>query len=338
MHYLTNDEINAHMEKEEQIKKATEEAKMFAITKTEVIKVVREEVEKTKLNPKTIVNSKEGEKFKKAQDVEHQVLKRDHSQKVKRLMELNKKRVEQYMYERLKKIPGELGIQSALPDPIPEQAPSQSSGRKRKHVELEPEIRVHGLECNQSLPKGVPFVNNMVIKEPEYGIFFTDVFGDQAFQRWNDINKVRVESLVSYLVMASMIKTLENARFCLKLKKLIAEYPDQEKLQSKKVKLELVGYKLPSLVLKDYASDTEHLIFFDNQTSQSPNDDGRATRVEDGSESPFRHNKTDTTTSSLCQEENTATHFGDQSSSEGNLSQIYPGQSLSFNENNLEDG
>ncbi|GKB84299.1 hypothetical protein Tco_0956571 [Tanacetum coccineum] len=42
MHYLTNDEINAHMEKEEQIKKAAEEAKMFAITKTEVIKVVQE--------------------------------------------------------------------------------------------------------------------------------------------------------------------------------------------------------------------------------------------------------------------------------------------------------
>ncbi|GKC23672.1 hypothetical protein Tco_1025822 [Tanacetum coccineum] len=97
MHYLTNDEINAHMEKEEQIKKAAEEAKMFAITKTEVIKVVREEAEKIGLNPKTIVNSKEGKKFKKAQDVEHQVLKRDHSQKVKRLMELNKKRVEQYM-------------------------------------------------------------------------------------------------------------------------------------------------------------------------------------------------------------------------------------------------
>ncbi|GKD65752.1 hypothetical protein Tco_1307860 [Tanacetum coccineum] len=121
-------------------------------------------------------------------------------------------------YERLKKIPKELGIQSALPAPIREQAPSQSSGRKRKHMELEPEIKVPGLECNRSLPK--------------------------AFQRWNDIHKVGVDSLVSYLVMASMIKTLENARFSLKLKKLIAEHPDQEKLQSKKVKLEAVGYML----------------------------------------------------------------------------------------------
>ncbi|GJR74295.1 ribonuclease H-like domain-containing protein [Tanacetum coccineum] len=38
--------------------------------------------------------------------------------------------------------------------------------------------------------------------------------------------------------MASMIKTSKNARFCLKLKKLIAKHPDEEKLQSKKVKLE----------------------------------------------------------------------------------------------------
>ncbi|GJU48808.1 retrovirus-related pol polyprotein from transposon TNT 1-94 [Tanacetum coccineum] len=84
-------------------------------------------------------------------------------------------------YERLKKIPEELEIQLALPAPIPEQAPSQSLGRKRKHMELEPEINVPGLECNRSLPEGILFVNIMVIEEPEYGIFFIDVFGDQAF-------------------------------------------------------------------------------------------------------------------------------------------------------------
>ncbi|GJR93937.1 hypothetical protein Tco_0266111 [Tanacetum coccineum] len=242
MYHLTNDEINAHMEKEDKIKKAAEEAKMFEITKTKVIIVVQEEVEKIGIDPKTVVSAQVDEKFKKAQDADHQVLKRKHSQKVKRLMELNKKRVERY--ERLKKIPKELEIQSVLPAPIPEQAPSQTSRRKRKHMELEPEIKVHGLECNRSLPEGVLFVNYMVIQELVYEIFFTDVFGDQAFQRWNDIHKVREDSLVSYLVMASMIKTPENARFCLKLKKLIAEHPDQEKLQAKKVKLESVGYKL----------------------------------------------------------------------------------------------
>nr|GEU76031.1 copia protein [Tanacetum cinerariifolium] len=119
---------------------------------------------------------------------------------------------------------------SALHAPIPEQASSQSLGRKRNHVELEPEIKVPRLECNRDLPKCVPFVNNVVIEEPEYGIFFIAVLGDQAFQRWNDIHKVEVDSLVSYLMMASTIKTLENARFCMKLKKLIAKHPDQENI------------------------------------------------------------------------------------------------------------
>nr|GEU48891.1 hypothetical protein [Tanacetum cinerariifolium] len=44
----------------------------------------------------------------------------------------------------------------------PPQTQSQSSGRKRKHMELEPKIKIPGLECNRSLPEGVPFVNNMV--------------------------------------------------------------------------------------------------------------------------------------------------------------------------------
>ncbi|GJZ48416.1 hypothetical protein Tco_0602248 [Tanacetum coccineum] len=171
MHYLTNYGINAHLEKEDTIKKAVEEAKMFEMTKTEKKK-------------NTIINDL--------------------------MISLGKR------YERLKKIPKELGIQSALPAPILKQAPSQSSGRKRKHMELEPEIKVPGLECDRSLPEGVPFMNNMV----------------------------GIDSLVSYLVMASMIKTPKNARFSLKLNKLIAEHLDQKKLQSKKVKLEATGYKL----------------------------------------------------------------------------------------------
>ncbi|GJR31944.1 hypothetical protein Tco_1108176 [Tanacetum coccineum] len=273
--------IQEYWDKEEKIKKAAEEARLLAMSKPEA-----------------------REKFKKAQDAEHQVLKREHSKKIKRMTELNKKSVEQYMwtmtnrikpetitdvkiylntkpvvlsiyrnndkrnfevhepfkfadsgiteldelgpiiqkkknsiikdlmtslskrYERLKKIPKELGIQHALPAPVREQASSQTLGRKRKHIELEPEIK------------------NMVIEEPEYGIFFTDVFGDQAFQRWSDIDKVGMEALVSYLVAASMVKSPENARFSMKLRKLIAEHPNQEKLKSKKVKLEALGYKI----------------------------------------------------------------------------------------------
>ncbi|GKF98018.1 hypothetical protein Tco_0293839, partial [Tanacetum coccineum] len=94
-----------------------------------------------------------------------------------------------------------------LDELVLEQASSQTLGRKRKHMELELEVKVPGLKCNRSLPEGVPFVNNMVIEEPEYGIFFTNVFSDQAFQRWNDIHKVGVDSVISYLVMTSMVKT-----------------------------------------------------------------------------------------------------------------------------------
>ncbi|GKB17402.1 hypothetical protein Tco_0851325 [Tanacetum coccineum] len=119
-----------------------------------------------------------------------------------------------------------------------------SKPEKRKHMELEPEVKIPRLECNRAIPKNVSFVNNMVIEEPEYEIFFTDEFGDQAFQRWSDINKVGMEALVSYLVDASMDKSPENARFNLKLKKLIVEHPDQEKLKSKKVKLEALGYEM----------------------------------------------------------------------------------------------
>nr|GFA32079.1 hypothetical protein [Tanacetum cinerariifolium] len=84
----------------------------------------------------------------------------------------------------------------------------------------------------------------MVIEELEYGIFFIDEFGDQAFQRWSDIDKVGMEALMSYLVAASMFKSSKNKIFSMKLRKLVVEHPDQEKLKSKKVKLEALGYKI----------------------------------------------------------------------------------------------
>ncbi|GJR75199.1 hypothetical protein Tco_0087564 [Tanacetum coccineum] len=234
----------------ELIKKAAKQERLLAITKPGVVKVVRKEAEKIGINTERITSAKEGEKFKKAQDVELNVLNKERNEKLKKSLKLRKHKYENYMwtignrlkpkeityvnihphtkpvvvtvyrstdrrtferYKRIKKIPGELRIQSALLAPILKQASSKPSGRKGKHMELEPKIKVPGLECNRSLPEGVPFVNNIFIEEPEYGIFFTDVFGDQAFQRWNDIHQVGIETLVSYLVMDSMIKTLKNA-------------------------------------------------------------------------------------------------------------------------------
>nr|GEV48219.1 retrovirus-related Pol polyprotein from transposon 17.6 [Tanacetum cinerariifolium] len=57
-----------------------------------------------KIDPKKEISTKAGETFKKARDAEHEVLKREHSKKVKRLTELNKRRAEEYMWTMTNKI------------------------------------------------------------------------------------------------------------------------------------------------------------------------------------------------------------------------------------------
>ncbi|GJX91451.1 hypothetical protein Tco_0344777 [Tanacetum coccineum] len=194
---LTNEEIQAHLENQEQMEKTAKEAIVIDLSKPGLIK---------------------------KRDVEYKVLQREHLDKLKKSRELKRKRFNQFgnfgviewdelsviipktknkvveelmkslckKYERLKEIPGELGINSSFP--LPEQDPSLSLSRKRKALELEPEVRIVSLECNHSLPKGIQFVNNKVNEIPEHGIFFIDSFGDQAFQKTSDIHKVEVES------------------------------------------------------------------------------------------------------------------------------------------------
>nr|GEU34576.1 hypothetical protein [Tanacetum cinerariifolium] len=302
-YYLTAKQLQAHMDKEEKINKAKKEYRLFAISKPEVIKLVWEEAMKFGIHLKEAITTKAGEKFKKARDAEHEVLKIQHTEKVKKSLKLNKHKFYNYMwtissrlkpktitdikihlktkptvitvfrgtdgrnfnvhkpfafgefgiseldklkeiipkkkneviqdlmnslsqrYKRIRKIPKELRIKSALHALAPEQALSKSSRKKRKHMELEPEIKILGLECNRALLENVPFVNNMVIEEPEHGIFFTDEFA------------------------ASMIQLPENARFSMKLKKLIVEHPDQEKLKLKKVKLEALRYEMNRILM-----------------------------------------------------------------------------------------
>nr|GFD52868.1 hypothetical protein [Tanacetum cinerariifolium] len=55
-------------DKEEEIKKAKEEARLNPISKTEVIKVVCKEEKKIGIHPKEAITTKAGELFKKAQD------------------------------------------------------------------------------------------------------------------------------------------------------------------------------------------------------------------------------------------------------------------------------
>ncbi|GJX59303.1 ribonuclease H-like domain-containing protein [Tanacetum coccineum] len=86
----------------------------------------------------------------------------------------------------------------------------------------------------------------------------------------------------------------------------------------------------------DSASESYHLSFFDNQMSQSPYDEGRATSIVDGNVPSSRYDTTDTT-SSLYQEENTANQFDDQSSSKGNNSDSIFGPAKNVNIFEQED-
>ncbi|GJV18044.1 hypothetical protein Tco_1363367 [Tanacetum coccineum] len=88
-------------------------------------------------------------------------------------------------------------------------------------MELEPETYIVGLHCNIKLPKEVPFVNNLVIEEPEHGLFFIDSFREPAFQRINDIHKVETETLLGYKVIASNVKTIANQRFSMMMSKML---------------------------------------------------------------------------------------------------------------------
>ncbi|GJS32875.1 hypothetical protein Tco_0531257 [Tanacetum coccineum] len=171
--HLTAEQIDAHLDKEEKIKQAEEEARLLAINKPEVIKVVQEEAKKVGIHPKEVITAKDGEKFKKAQDTEHEVIKKKHTKKVRKSLKLRKHKYDNYItdgrtfdvhnpfafgdfciseldelreiipkkknafakelmnslsrrYESIKKTPEELGIPSAHPAPIPEQASSKS--------------------------------------------------------------------------------------------------------------------------------------------------------------------------------------------------------------------
>ncbi|GKF34642.1 hypothetical protein Tco_0107842, partial [Tanacetum coccineum] len=98
LYHLTNDEIQEHLDKEEKMKKAAEEAKLLAMSKPKLIKVVHEEALKADIDPKILESAKGGQEFKKIQDAEFKVLNREHSQRVKKVMELKNKRIDNYMW------------------------------------------------------------------------------------------------------------------------------------------------------------------------------------------------------------------------------------------------
>ncbi|GJY40486.1 hypothetical protein Tco_0427756 [Tanacetum coccineum] len=128
-------------EKKELIKKVTEQARLLAITKPEVVKVVREKAEKIGIDTKRITSVKEGEKFKIAQDAK---------------------------------------LKLALPIFILEQASSKSLRINRKHMELELEIKVPGLDYDRSLPEG-PSKDGMIFTgwNGFFGVILSNGLNDQ---------------------------------------------------------------------------------------------------------------------------------------------------------------
>ncbi|GJW31293.1 hypothetical protein Tco_0051325 [Tanacetum coccineum] len=260
------------------MERVSQEAKLIKLSKPELIKAVEEVASKAGVDPKDPRISNGGKEFLKIQDAEYIILQREHLAKLKKIRfdqyvwnTQNKLKPEKiidilihpnirpiiitiYMINDRRNFDvyknfkfgdfgvsewdelGEHGINPSLL--LYEQDPSLSSSRKRKALELEPEVRIAGLECNRSLLEGIMFVNNKVIKRPEHVIFFIDAFGDQAFQRISDIYKVEVKSLLGYMVMAGNVSTLEYLEVLCVERNMIDEHLDKEKLKSNKVKLE----------------------------------------------------------------------------------------------------
>ncbi|GJY92186.1 hypothetical protein Tco_0507968 [Tanacetum coccineum] len=68
-------------------------------------------------------------------------------------------------------------------DFVKHQDPSNHVRKKRKAIELEPEVYIVGLHYNRSILEGVKFSKSRVIEGPEYGLFFTDQFNDDGTLR-----------------------------------------------------------------------------------------------------------------------------------------------------------
>ncbi|GKA67743.1 hypothetical protein Tco_0767660 [Tanacetum coccineum] len=216
MYQLTNKQIQAHMEKEEQMQKAAQEAKLIALSKPELIKVVKEVASEARVDPKALCSSKDGKEFLKKHDVEYNVLQREHLAKLKKLRELKKKRFNQYVWTTQNRLKPEkiTDIHIYLnTKPVAISVYRNNDQRKfdvhkpfrmflvnlesthqflflnkflpypqaERALELEIEVCITGLECNHSLPECIQFVNNKVIETPEHVIIFIDAFHNQAF-------------------------------------------------------------------------------------------------------------------------------------------------------------
>ncbi|GJS37705.1 retrovirus-related pol polyprotein from transposon TNT 1-94 [Tanacetum coccineum] len=246
MYQLTNEESSRLHEKQEQIEKVAKEARLIELSKLALIKVGKEVASKAGVDPKALCSSKGGKELLKQQDAEYKVLQREHLEKLK------KKRFDQCVWSnqnRLKpeKITDIIIYPNTRPVTITVYRNNDRRNlmftrtsslviliRKRKALELEHEVRIAGLECDRSLSEGVKFVNNKVIEIPEHGIFFINAFGN--------------------------IRTPKTQRFCVMMRKMIDECPDKDKLQSKRIRLEALGYSIDYVNILTYKFLNDDLV------------------------------------------------------------------------------
>nr|GEV24563.1 hypothetical protein [Tanacetum cinerariifolium] len=202
VYYLTDEELYAHIDKEEKSKKAKKKARLFAISKPEVIKV----------------------------------LKRQHTEKVRKSLELKKHKYDNYMWtiNSILKPKTITDIKIYLKTKLVVVTVFRGTDGRNFDVHKPFAFDEFGIHELDELREIIPRKKNVVVQD----------LMNLLSPRWSDIDKVRMKALMSYLVAASMVQAPENARLCLKLKTLIAKHLDQEKLKSKKVKLEALGYKM----------------------------------------------------------------------------------------------
>ncbi|GKD87824.1 hypothetical protein Tco_1358978 [Tanacetum coccineum] len=156
--------------------------------------------------------------FKKAQDAEHAILKRHHTKKVRKSLELRKHK--NFKVHKLFLFAA-FGIFEF--DELREIIPKKRNAMPLNKPYLDPQ-EGNGSTWNLSLKQ----------ESLDWNAIELSLKMSRSSTTWSLKN----------LIAASMVKSTENARFSMKLRKLIAEHHDQEKLKSKKVKLEALGYKM----------------------------------------------------------------------------------------------
>ncbi|GJZ11855.1 hypothetical protein Tco_0546614 [Tanacetum coccineum] len=217
--------------------------------KPEVIKVVQDEAKKIGLDPKKIASAKAGEKFKKAQDAKHQVLKREHTEKVRKSLELRKHKFECYMWTINNRLKPETITDIKI---HPKTKPVvitvyRGTDDRNFDVHIPFAFGAFGIFELDELREIIPKKKNAVVHD----------LMNLISQRYERIRKIPEEHGIKSALPAPAPEQA-SSQFSrkkrkhmelepetnLKLKKLIAEHPDQKKLKSKKVKLESLGYEM----------------------------------------------------------------------------------------------